>query len=123
MAQNRDFHETIWQSTGSGASWLYQRGAYRMRKYLLAGAAALVIAAPAAATTDHAGYVGVDGGILFPKNQDIFGDVTFTDGDAVDIATEHVGRLRYKHGLDLDFVGGYDFGMFRLEGELGYKRA
>src|SRR5690242_14200276 len=94
-----------------------------MRKYLLAGAAALVIAAPAAATTDNAGYVGVDGGILFPKSQDIFGEVTFTDGEAVDIATEHVGRLRYKHGLDLDFVGGYDFGMFRLEGELGYKRA
>ncbi len=42
-----------------------------MRKYLLAGAAAFVIAAPAAATTDHAGYVGVEGGILFPRSQDV----------------------------------------------------
>src|SRR6266550_2958492 len=26
-------------------------------------------------------------------------------------------------GYDVDLIGGYDFGMFRLEGELGYKRA
>ena len=38
-----------------------------MRKFLLAGVAALVTAVPAAATTDNAGYVGVEGGILFPK--------------------------------------------------------
>src|SRR6185503_11971367 len=94
-----------------------------MRKYLLAGAAALVIAAPAAATTDNAGYVGVDGGILFPKSQDIFGEVTFTDGGPVNFATTGVGSIKDKKGLDLDFVGGYDFGMFRLEGELGYKHA
>ena len=26
-------------------------------------------------------------------------------------------------GYDVDFRGGYDFGMFRLEGELAYKHA
>lgn len=29
----------------------------------------------------------------------------------------------YKTGLDLDVIAGYDFGVFRIEGELGYKRA
>ena len=34
-----------------------------MRKLLLASATALVIATPAAATSDNAGYVGVEGGL------------------------------------------------------------
>ncbi len=28
-----------------------------------------------------------------------------------------------KTGYDVGLVGGYDFGLFRLEGELAYKRA
>ena len=28
-----------------------------------------------------------------------------------------------RPAIDVDAIGGYDFGMFRLEGELGYKRA
>ena len=32
-------------------------------------------------------------------------------------------KTHYKTGVDVDMIGGYDFGMFRLEGELGYKRA
>jgi len=94
-----------------------------MRKYLLAGAAALVIATPAAATTDNAGYIGLEGGILFPKAQDITGSIDFTDPAILDVAPGTIGRVRYKAGADVDVIGGYDFGMFRLEGELGYKRA
>ena len=94
-----------------------------MRKYLLAGIAALVVAAPAAATTDNAGYVGLEGGILAPKSQSISGEVVFTGTNAVDFSRTTIGTQKYKKGLDLDFVGGYDFGMFRLEGELGYKHA
>jgi len=94
-----------------------------MKKYFLAGIAALVTAVPAAATTDNAGYVGLEGGILFPKSQRITGTVDFTNAATTDIARTTVGDLRYKKGLDLDFIGGYDFGMFRVEGELGYKRA
>ena len=39
-----------------------------MRKLLLAAAATVAIAAPAAAR-DGSGYVGIEGGILFPKSQ------------------------------------------------------
>ena len=37
----------------------------------------------------------------------------FEDGQTVD----------FNQGFDVDAIAGYDFGMFRLEGELGYKRA
>ena len=40
-----------------------------MRKYLLAAAAAVAVATPAAAR-DGSGYFGIEGGILFPKDQD-----------------------------------------------------
>jgi len=94
-----------------------------MRKYLLAGAAALMMAAPAAATTDNSGYVGVEGGILLPKAQSISSAITFTGAGLNPFDRTSIGKLRYKPGLDLDFIGGYDFGMFRVEGELGYKHA
>jgi opacity protein-like surface antigen len=94
-----------------------------MRKYLLAAVAAAAISTPAFATQDNSGYVGIEGGILFPKSQSLSARVDFTDPAITDLTTTHVGNLKYKKGLDLDFVGGYDFGMFRVEGELGYKRA
>ena len=95
-----------------------------MRKYLFAAVAAAAIATPALAK-DNSGYVGIDGGILMPRNQSFTGAVDFTtppDG-VVDFATADIGRVRWKNGYDVDLRGGYDFGMFRLEGELGYKRA
>ena len=97
-----------------------------MRKFLFAGAAALAIATPAAATNDNNGYVGLEGGILFPKSQSVNGEVIFTNpatGGPVNFANTNIGSIKYKKGLDLDLIGGYDFGMFRLEGELGYKHA
>jgi opacity protein-like surface antigen len=94
-----------------------------MRKYLLAGAAAFIMATPAASTTDNAAYIGVEGGILYPNSQDDSGEVIFDGPDAVDFTRSDLGSYRYKKGLDLDFIGGYDFGMFRVEGELGYKHA
>ena len=98
-----------------------------MRKLLLAGAAALVvgIATPAVAR-DNSGYVGLEGGVLFPKKQTISGAIDFTTNGTpgpLDFARAPVANVRYRTGYDLDVVGGYDFGMFRLEGELGYKRA
>ena len=81
------------------------------------------IAAPAAATTDNSGYVGVEGGILFPKSQSVSGEVVFTGPDAVGFTRTNLGSYRYKKGYDVDVIGGYDFGMFRVEGELGYKHA
>jgi opacity protein-like surface antigen len=96
-----------------------------MKKLLLAGAAALVVATPAVAR-DNSPYVGIEGGVLFPKKQTISGNIDFTTNGTpgpLDFARAPVANVRYKTGYDLDVVGGYDFGMFRLEGELGYKRA
>ena len=103
-----------------------------MRNFLLAGAAALVIASPATAK-DHSGYVGIDVGAVWPKSQDIFGNVAFS-GPVVcnalppatctlptDFANSNIGSIKYKTGIDADLIGGYDFGMFRIEGEVGYK--
>lgn len=96
-----------------------------MRRYLLAAVAAAVVATPAMAR-DKSGYVGIEGGVLFPKKQTINGTIDFTTNatpGALDFAREPVANVRYKTGYDVDMIAGYDFGMFRLEGELGYKRA
>jgi opacity protein-like surface antigen len=118
-----------------------------MRTYLLAAVAAAAVATPAVAK-DNSGYVGVEGGVLFPRSQN--GDFAATFGQSaqspaagttaplpgtglvgalpVGLATPPAAiaggsRVRWKTGYDVDLIGGYDFGMFRLEGELGYKRS
>ena len=93
-----------------------------MRNYLLAAAAAAVLATPATAR-DNSFYVGAEGGVLFPQKQNIDGAVDFANPTVPDIAAGRIGSVKSKVGYDLDFIGGYDFGRFRLEGELGYKRA
>ena len=93
-----------------------------MYKYLLLAAAGIAVAAPAAAR-DGSGYIGLEGGVLFPKKQSVSGAIDFTNTGVTDFARTTVASERYKTGYDLDLIGGYDFGMFRLEGELGYKRA
>src|SRR5205085_12494891 len=100
-----------------------QRVTKLMRKMLLATAvAAAAISAPAAAR-DGSGYVGIEGGALFPNSQHVNGTINFTDPLVTDVARTRVATVRHKTGYDVDLIGGYDFGMFRLEGELGYKRA
>ena len=92
-----------------------------MRRFLLASAAALVMATPAAAR-DNAAYLGLDAGALFPKT--IHADVnvrTFT-GVTVDSVNDAFA-LHHNTGIDVDARGGYDFGMFRVEGEVAWKRA
>ncbi len=93
-----------------------------MRKYLLAAAAAAAIASPAYAQ-DSGPYVGIEGGVLFPKNTNVAADVSFTDPLLVDVTNQNAFEVDYKRGLDLDVIAGYDLGAFRLEAELGYKRA
>ena len=92
-----------------------------MRKTLVATAvAAVALASPAAARDGH-GYVGFEAGALWAKDMDF---------DLID--TSEGGQFRLddfiqtdfkKPGLDLDLIGGYDFGVVRAEAELGYKRA
>jgi opacity protein-like surface antigen len=85
-----------------------------MRKFLLAAVAAAAISTPAVAR-DGSPYVGIEAGIAM--SDEGFYDVDF-DG-----AELHSGiNIDYKLGLDADIIGGYDFGMFRVEAELAYKR-
>ena len=82
-----------------------------MRHLAILGAvSALALASPATAR-DGSGYVGIDAGILLPDDMefDYDGDTFF--------------ETEMKNGFDLDVLGGYDFGFFRLEGELAWKRA
>ena len=91
-----------------------------MRKYLLAAVAGAVIASPAIAK-DNSGYVGADFGIVWPKSHDVEGAIDFTNDAVPDIPFHNIGNLEYNPGFDGDIIGGYDFGMSRIEGELGYK--
>ena len=93
-----------------------------MRNHLIAAAAAAVLTSPATAQ-DNSPYIGIEGGVLFPQKQNLDGSVDFTNPAAPDIGRGRIGSLRGKTGFDVDIFGGYDFGMFRLEGELGYKQA
>ena len=103
-----------------------------MRKILLTATAALAFAPPALAR-DGQPYFGIEGGIMLPKDQDGDIDVDFTTTQTPATPTAPAGPadtsfnnalgLDYKRGVDLDAVAGYDFGFFRVEGELGYKRA
>src|SRR6185369_15830224 len=74
-----------------------------------------------AMAADGAGYVGAEAGLLIPRDHDPGSDVDrrFTG------STTWVDFLDINHnmGFDADLIGGYDFGMFRLEGEIAYKRA
>ncbi len=103
---------------------LLKRGT-RMRNYLLAAAAATVLASPAVAR-DGAPYVGIEGGVMWAKDfdVDVDGEFLFDNGETIteeDFSDEI--SLDHKTGIDLDMIAGYDFGMFRLEGELGWKKA
>src|SRR5215207_1595023 len=91
-----------------------------MRNYLLATTALLMISAPAVAK-DQSGYVGGDIGIVWPNSQDLHATANFTTLTVPAVEESDFGSLKYKSGIDVDLIGGYDFGMFRLEGELGYK--
>jgi opacity protein-like surface antigen len=91
-----------------------------MRTIMLASAAALAIATPAVAR-DNSPYVGIDAGITSATHQDLLGNVIFTNTGPTGLTTQTVGSTHYRRGYDVDLNAGYDFGMFRLEGEFGYK--
>jgi OmpA-OmpF porin, OOP family len=86
-----------------------------MRKYLLAAASALAFASPAAAL-DNSWYVGVEGGAMVVEDTEFdYRTTTSAIDDAIIVDN--------KIGIDLDLIGGYDFGWVRAEAELAYKRA
>ena len=94
-----------------------------MRIIMLAAFAAATIAGPATAR-DGAGYVGLEGGILFPQHSriDATGILTVPPAAPTTIALPGALDARYKKGVDIDAIAGFDLGLVRLEGEVGYKR-
>ena len=86
-----------------------------MRNYLLAAAAA-ALAGPAFAAADGP-YVGVEGGVTFPRTTDL--DVVLDNTTTYNNGYE----AKFKTGYDVDAILGYKLGPIRLEGEAGYKRA
>jgi len=103
-----------------------------MRKYLLAATAVAAIVSSPAIARDGSVYVGIEGGVLFPKDNDadVFADFTTTQvpgtpvlAAPLDTDFEDAFGIEYKRGVDIDAIIGYDFGLFRLEGEIGYKSA
>ncbi len=90
-----------------------------MRKFLLlAAVAAAAIASPAAAR-DGSQYFGIEGGLLI--DADLETDLRVDDGtDTFDY--DDAFEVDFKRGLDIDAIVGHDFGIFRLEAELGYKK-
>ena len=93
-----------------------------MKKFLLAAAAVAAIATPAAAR-DGSPYVGIEGGLLMPRDIDGDVNVDFTAGGLADVNADDVFQVDYKMGRDIDVIAGYDFGLFRVEGEAAWKRA
>lgn len=107
-----------------------------MGKYLLAATAAAMLTAPASARNKSI-YIGIEGGIIQPKALDggAFVNIgqTFNPTDASAATRFDPLGFRYqvdfdegfdpklKRGYDVDAFLGYDLGMLRLEGELGYK--
>ena len=83
-----------------------------MRKLAIAMAlTSTAIASPALARND-AWYIGIEGG------PSIVEDISFDVG-----ATSNAILVDSDTGYDVDGIIGYDFGGFRLESEVGYKKA
>ena len=60
---------------------------------------------------------------MFPKDRgvDFTGTYAYSEGGTYDFLEDF--KTNYKTGIDLDLIGGYDFGMVRGEVELGWKKA
>lgn len=81
-------------------------------KRLLLGATCLVaVAASPAAARDNSAYFGLEVGALRVKD------------NVVEVNNVDLFRIDHKTGIDGDMILGYDFGMFRAEAELAYRRS
>ncbi|RYE50364.1 MAG: porin family protein, partial [Rhizobiaceae bacterium] len=86
-----------------------------MRKLaILAALASTALAAPAFAR-DNTWYVGIEAGAMLQE------DLKFDVGPSP-ISPGGQAVVDNKTGFDVDGIIGYDFGMFRLEGEVAYKQ-
>ncbi|WP_213982474.1 OmpA family protein [Sphingomonas sp. dw_22] len=83
-----------------------------MRKLAVTLALATTALSTPALARDNSWYVGVEGGAMLVE------DIKFDIGLAEDAA-----KADHKAGWDVDGVVGYDLGVFRLEAEVGYRKA
>jgi len=94
-----------------------------MRKILLGATVLGALAAPAFAAASGP-YVGIEGGVTFPRNTDL--DVILNDTSAVPPTTATFSNgfnVDHKTGWNVDAIAGYKLGILRLEAEGGYQRA
>ncbi|HET9353969.1 MAG TPA: outer membrane beta-barrel protein, partial [Sphingomicrobium sp.] len=91
-----------------------------MRKLAIMAALASTALATPAVAVDNSWYVGVEGGAMIVEDANL--DFFFDDGVTV-LEIEDAIQVDHKVGIDLDLIGGYDFGGFRVEAEAGWKRA
>ena len=89
-----------------------------MRKLVLAFALASTSFAAPALARDGSFYAGLEGGGMLVEDApfDYNDDGTFGP-------INNAWILDHHPGWDVDAIAGYDFGMVRVEAELGYKRA
>jgi len=83
-----------------------------MRKLAVVLALASTALATPALARDKSWYVGIEGGAMVVE------DIDFDIG-----ALDNAGTVDSDYGYDVDAVMGYDFGGFRVETEVGYRRA
>ncbi len=84
-----------------------------MRKLAVAVALATTALSTPALARDNAWYVGIEGGAMIVEDIDF----TLADTNTQVLSTDS------DYGWDVDGIVGYDFGAFRLEAEVGYRRA
>ncbi len=85
-----------------------------MRKIAIVLALASTALASPALARDKSWYVGIEGGGMIVED---------IDYDVVGTNRTGVASVDHDYGYDVDAVMGYDFGGFRLETEVGYRRA
>jgi OmpA-OmpF porin, OOP family len=88
-----------------------------MRKLAVVLALASTALATPALARDNSWYVGINGGAMIVEDIDF--DVTTAAG----VNTAAGTTIDHEYGFDIDGVIGYDFGGFRVEAEVGYRRA
>ncbi len=87
-----------------------------MRKLVLAAALATSVLATPALARDGSIYAGVEAGVVQPSMLNL-------KFENINVSTDNALRIKHKRGYTVDGIVGYDFGMFRVEGEAGYQRA
>ena len=103
-----------------------------MRKYLASAALAAIVVSTPAVARDGSGYIGVEAGVVLPRasDADVFVNYSSVNVPGVvgtpepaDTGFTNAINLDAKTGYSLGIYGGYDFGMFRVEGEIDWKHA